>query len=275
MFVADNVAPLVNDIFASPVGSESFTIILGAIGFAVQIYGDFSGYSDIAIGAAAIIGIKVKINFNKPYFATSPANFWNRWNISLSSWLRDYVYLPLIFYHRKSNIRIFFATMLTMVLIAIWHSAAINFLVFGLMHGLFIGIHRLLLNKFPVLRTISFFRSRLGIVVSILTTQYLVFWSLIAFRVWDWNDLIYSLQKYIFLDFQTEQTIQVILSHKTPILIIVLFFILSFISYRKENMPEILSGLKLSYWIIFLIAVISSVVFFYQGNPEAFIYFQF
>ena len=88
MFFADNIAPLVDDIFVNPMGAESFTIILGAIAFGIQIYGDFSGYSDIAIGAALVLGLKIPINFNKPYFASSPSDFWRRWHISLSSWLR-------------------------------------------------------------------------------------------------------------------------------------------------------------------------------------------
>ncbi len=85
MFFADNIGPLVNNIFSNPIGMESFSIILGAIAFGVQIYCDFSGYSDIAIGAAAILGLKIPLNFNKPFFATSPSDFWSRWHISLAT----------------------------------------------------------------------------------------------------------------------------------------------------------------------------------------------
>ena len=95
VFFADNIAPFVNEVFKNPIGHESFTIILATIGFGVQIYADFSGYTDIAIGAALILGFKLPLNFNKPYFATSPSDFWRRWYISLSSWLRDYLYIPL------------------------------------------------------------------------------------------------------------------------------------------------------------------------------------
>ena len=97
MFFADNIAPMVNEIFAMPVGLESFTIIWGTIGFGIQVYGDFSGYSDIAIGAALILGFKIPANFNKPFFATSPSEFWRRWHISLSSWVKDYLFLPIIY----------------------------------------------------------------------------------------------------------------------------------------------------------------------------------
>ena len=95
MFFADNIAPLVNQVFANPIGTTSFEIWVATIAFGIQIYGDFSGYSDIAIGAAMILGFKIPLNFNKPYFATSPSDFWRRWHISLSSWLRDYLYIPL------------------------------------------------------------------------------------------------------------------------------------------------------------------------------------
>lgn len=104
MFFADNIMPIVNHVFDNPIGATSFEIWLATIAFAFQIYGDFSGYSDIAIGAALILGFKFPLNFNKPYFATSPSDFWKRWHISLSSWLRDYLYIPLGG-NRKSSVR--------------------------------------------------------------------------------------------------------------------------------------------------------------------------
>ena len=106
LFFADNIGPLVNNIFSNPIGMESFSIMLGALAFGVQIYCDFSGYSDIAIGAAALLGLKIPLNFNKPFFATSPSDFWSRWHISLSTWVRDYLYFPLSFRiaFRKSGI---------------------------------------------------------------------------------------------------------------------------------------------------------------------------
>ncbi|HIO51500.1 MAG TPA: MBOAT family protein, partial [Pelagibacteraceae bacterium] len=104
MFFADNIGLLVDKIFSNPIGMESFSIMLGAIAFGVQVYCDFSGYSDIAIGAAAIFGLKIPLNFNKPFFATSFSDFWSRWHISLSKWVRDYLYFPLVFKNRKSSV---------------------------------------------------------------------------------------------------------------------------------------------------------------------------
>ena len=171
--------------------------------------------------------------------------------------------------------RIFLSIMLTMGLIGIWHGAGWNWLIFGIMHGLFVGIHRVILNKIPLLQNNSFFKSKFGKVISILGTQYLVFLSLIAFRVVDLNEMLYSMEKFVFWDFQTSETIQIILSHKVSIILILLFGILHFISYKKVNLPEIISKFKLRYWVLFLTIIIFLIVFFYDGNPEAFIYFQF
>jgi len=275
MFFADNIAPLVNDVFANPVGHESFTIILATIGFGIQIYADFSGYSDIAIGAAMIIGITVKANFNKPFFAKSPSDFWNRWHISLSSWVRDYMYVPMVFKRRKSLLTIFFAMIFTMTVIGFWHGASWNFIIFGLMHGLFMAFHRLFITKFPSLRTIHFFKSKFGIIFSILVTQYLMFFAFISFRVRDLADMTYSMQKYVFWDLATEKTIEVILEYRFEVTLIVLFFILHFISYKKTNLPEKISKYPLISWGFIIFGIMVLILFFYDANPQDFIYFRF
>ncbi len=275
MFFADNIAPMVNDIFSSPIGLESFTIILGAVGFGIQVYGDFSGYSDIAIGAALIIGIKIPMNFNKPFFATSPGDFWSRWHISLSSWVRDYLYLPLVFKNKRSNPRIFASILLSMTLIGLWHGAGWNWLIFGLMHGFYVGIHRILRNYIPMVKINKFFKTKIGTVIAIFVTQYLVFLSFLVFRVNDLDALWYSISKFILLDFQMNETISFISSHKLPVLLIGLFILLHYISYRKKNLPEIISSFKWKHWILFLLVITLTILFFYDSNPQQFIYFQF
>ena len=274
MFFADNIAPLVNDIFESPIGSESFTIILGAIAFGIQIYGDFSGYSDIAIGAAMILGFKIPINFNKPYFATSPSDFWRRWHISLSSWLRDYLYVPLGG-NRKSRSRTYVNLLTVMFLGGLWHGAAWNFVIWGMLHGLYLAIHKIISDKFPILSKNPFFKTKIGLIFSIFITQYLVFLTWIAFRVRDFDDLLFSMYKYVILDFQTTETVQLILANRFEVSLIILFIVLHFISYKKVNLHEKISKLRLRYWILFLIAIMLLIFFFYDGSAEGFIYFQF
>jgi len=275
MFFADNIAPLVDDIFFNPIGAESFTIIIGALAFAVQIYGDFSGYTDIAIGAALILGFKIPANFNKPYFATSPQAFWNKWHISLSSWIRDYLYLPLIFKNRKSTLRIFVGLMIAFFLIGFWHGAGWNFIIFGIIQGLFVGIHTVIRKKIPLSKTSIFFKTKLGTVISILITQYLMFFSFLSFRIHDLDHMFYSMQKYILVDFQIVETINVIQSHKISIVLMVSFMIIHFISFKKGNLVEKFANLNYFYWVLFLITGILLILLFYDGNPTDFIYFKF
>jgi len=275
MFFADNISPLVDDIFFNPIGAESFTIILGALAFAVQVYGDFSGYTDIAIGAAFILGFKIPANFNKPYFATSPTAFWNKWHISLSLWIRDYLYLPLIFKNRRSTLRVFVSLMIAFMLIGFWHGDGWTFLIFGILQGVFVGIHTVLRRKIPFLREHHFFKTKIGKIISILTTQYLIFFSFLAFRISDLEHLFYSMQKYLILDFQIIETISVIQSHKLSIGLMILFAIIHFISFRKGNLVERFSNLDYKYWILFLITGILAILLFYDGNPTDFIYFKF
>jgi len=274
MFFADNISPFVNDIFANPIGLESFSIILATIGFGIQIYCDFSGYSDIAIGAALILGFKLPINFNKPYFATSPADFWRRWHISLSSWLRDYLYIPLGG-SKKSHVRTYANLAIVMFLGGLWHGASWNFVIWGLLHGSYLAIHRLIINKFPILNEIQFFKTRIGKIISILVTQYFIFLAWIPFRVQDMNSMLYSMQKYLIFDFQTNGILQVLINNKLAIALMGLFIILHFILYMKPNTYERILGLNLKKWTIFLIISMSAILFFYDGYPDDFIYFKF
>ena len=274
MVISDNLTRMVDEIFLMPIGLESFTIILGTIAFGIKIYCDFSGYSDIAIGAALIMGFKLPANFNKPYFATSPSDFWRRWHISLSSWLRDYLYIPLGG-NRKLHIRTYLNLFITMFLGGLWHGASWNFVIWGMLHGSYLALHKIILTKFPILQNNSFFKSKIGIVVSIFITQYFIFLTWIAFRVQNVEHLIYCMEKYIMLDFQTSNTIQYILLHPVPVAVMMSFIILHFISYMKGNLIEKISNYKPLYWIIFLTGIMLVIFFSFNGTPEQFIYFKF
>jgi alginate O-acetyltransferase complex protein AlgI len=273
MFLADNISPMVNEIFSVPYGLESFSVILGAIAFGVQIYCDFSGYSDIAIGAAMILGFHIPINFNKPYFATSPVDFWRRWHISLSSWLRDYLYIPLGG-NKKGNSRTYVNLITVMFLGGLWHGASWNFVVWGLMHGIYLAIQKIFTNKFPKLKNSKLIQKKYIKIFSIIVTQYFIFMTWLAFRVQDLDALSYVLYKYIILDFATESTLQMMSHNKIPIILIVVFFILNYISY-KTNIIEKISKAKLKYWLIFLITIMVSILFLYDTAPQDFIYFRF
>jgi alginate O-acetyltransferase complex protein AlgI len=273
MFFADNIAPMVDEIFSMPTGLESFSVVLGAIAFGVQIYCDFSGYSDIAIGAAMILGFHIPANFNKPYFATSPVDFWRRWHISLSSWLRDYLYIPLGG-NKKGNTRTYVNLVTVMFLGGLWHGASWNFVIWGLMHGIYLAIQKLITNIFPQLKNNQFTKKRHIKIISILITQYFVFMAWLVFRVQNIDALPYVLYKYVIWDFATNSTIFIVSGNKFPIVLIIGFFILNYISY-KRNIVEKLSKVKPVYWIGFLISIMILILFFYDTNPQDFIYFRF
>lgn len=150
MVVADNMAPIVNRIFAQ----TTFTfgdVFVGGLAFAFQVYGDFSGYSDIARGVARLMGFNLMVNFNLPYFATNPQDYWRRWHISLSTWLRDYLYRSLGG-NRCSETRIYANLLITMTLGGLWHGAAWTFVLWGAFHGLLLCVHRACTKYLPEIK---------------------------------------------------------------------------------------------------------------------------
>jgi D-alanyl-lipoteichoic acid acyltransferase DltB (MBOAT superfamily) len=132
---------VVDPVFGDPESSSSWRLLWALYAFAFQIYFDFSGYTDMARGIARAMGFELMENFNAPYFATNVREFWNRWHISLSGWLRDYLYIPLGG-NRGPRWRVQRNLMLTMLLGGLWHGAAWNFVVWGGLHGLYLAVHR-------------------------------------------------------------------------------------------------------------------------------------
>ena len=141
--VADYIAQYNDLIFASPTGYSGLESLMGVVGYVVQIYCDFSGYSDMAIGISAIMGFRLTQNFNFPYKSRNLTDFWRRWHISLSTWLRDYVYIPLGG-NRRGMLRTYVNNFLTMLVGGLWHGAAWKFVIWGGMHGVGLIVHKAL-----------------------------------------------------------------------------------------------------------------------------------
>ena len=139
--IADGLAPSVDAIFASPRPPSGTDVVLATLAFAFQIYCDFSGYTDIARGVSKLLGIELSQNFRFPYFSSNPSEFWRRWHISLSSWLRDYLYIPLGG-NRGRQGRTRFNLMVTMLLGGLWHGAAWNFVLWGFYQGLLLLVYQ-------------------------------------------------------------------------------------------------------------------------------------
>ncbi len=145
---ADRIGPLVDEIFAAPAKFDNTTLAGAALGFYSQIYFDFVGYSTMAIGVSRLFGFKLPRNFDYPYRSTSITEFWRRWHISLSSWLRDYLYIPLGG-NRHGALKQYRNLLLTMLLGGLWHGASYNFVLWGAAHGLALAGHRLFRSILP------------------------------------------------------------------------------------------------------------------------------
>lgn len=139
--MADRLGISVDKVYAAPVVYSALTLFVTSIGYSLQLFFDFAGYSNMAIGVATILGFDIPANFNLPYMATNPSEFWNRWHISLSSWLKEYVYIPLGG-NRKGSRRTYINIMLVMIVSGLWHGNTVNFLIWGMLHGVGQLIHR-------------------------------------------------------------------------------------------------------------------------------------
>jgi len=139
--LADNLAAVAEPVFADPGGYGTVTLWLGALAYSGQIFCDFSGYSDMAVGLAHTFGFRLPMNFNMPYLAVNIADFWRRWHISLSTWLRDYLYVPLGG-NRGGTARTYANLIVTMLLGGLWHGASWTFVFWGLYHGSLLALHR-------------------------------------------------------------------------------------------------------------------------------------
>lgn len=186
--IADGLAPFVNVIFAAPRDYSGFDNLMAVVGFGVQILCDFWGYSLMALGAALLFGYVLPHNFNAPYAALSIRDFWRRWHMTLSNWLRDYLYIALGGSRASNEWKVQRNLFLTMLLGGLWHGASWNFVIWGAIHGVALGIHR----GFDRSRTVaaSLRRRRGWAPVSWAATMAVVFLAWIFFRASHFSDAL-------------------------------------------------------------------------------------
>lgn len=195
--ISDQVSNHVDLIFANPGGYDGLSLLQGLLGYAVQIYCDFSGYSDMAIGSARIMGFRFMENFQMPYSAVTITEFWRRWHISLSSWLRDYLYIPLGG-NRLGVVRTYVNLLVTMLLGGLWHGASWNFIAWGALHGVGLGVHKAFANSqvADALNRRNHLK-RAWSFVSRLLTLGLVLLGWVFFRAQTWGDALDYLQRLV------------------------------------------------------------------------------
>ncbi len=270
--VADNVAPIVNEVFSNYQEYNGITLMLIAVLFAFQIYGDFSGYSDIAIGTARLFGFSLMQNFAFPYFSRDIAEFWRRWHISLSTWFRDYVYIPLggsvgSNFLKIRNIFIIF------IVSGFWHGANWTFIIWGAINALlFLPI--MLLNKNRVNTSVVAKGKILPNVKEILMIGFTFLMTVIAwifFRA-DNVNIAFSILAKIFS--YSLFTLPQIIPAKQIIFILILV-ILEWINREKLHGLELVSQIKQLpiRWLFYFVLII--IIIKYGGSKEEFIYFQF
>ncbi|NEQ95460.1 MAG: MBOAT family protein [Cyanothece sp. SIO2G6] len=195
LLLADHIATFVNLSFDNIERAGSGDLWLATFAYGLQLYLDFSGYVDVARGSATLLGFELPRNFDAPYFASSIADFWRRWHMTLGDWLRNYLYFPLGG-SRKSLARTCLNLVIVMAIAGIWHDAGWGFIIWGLIHGVALALHRLTdaqSNAMPKLQ--DFWRSPLGVVLSWLITQFTVFGAWLFFRLPNPQDFGLALQR--------------------------------------------------------------------------------
>lgn len=266
--VSDYIGPNFADrVFDQPALYTGFENLLAVYAYAIQIYCDFSGYTDMAIGLALLLGFHLPLNFDHPYISTSITEFWKRWHISLSSWLRDYLYIPLGG-NRKGKIRTQFNLLLTMLLGGLWHGANWKFVIWGGLHGLALSIERL--SGFERFAKQSGWRRLLGLMI----TFHVVCFAWIFFRAAD-TDTAFSILNRIAFAFHPE-LIGTILAANSYLLPLMTCGLLGHALHRaQQSMQEWFLKMPLYFAAILLGIVIWLVFQIASSDVTPFIYFQF
>lgn len=266
---ADYIAQYNNMVFDAPLAFSGFEGFMAVIGYSAQIYCDFSGYSDMSIGIASIMGFDLGKNFNFPYQAKNLSDFWRRWHISLSTWMRDYIYIPLGG-NRSGKFRVYLNNMITMLVAGLWHGASWMFIIWGGAHGAGLIIQKLnkpWLDKLPDNFAVRFF--------SWLLTFAFVTFLWIFFRSTSMEASV-SLITHVWKDFDLAYTVPFVLARLQWVVFLALVFLLHAIRPKQyDKVKEIF--IALPWWgktLIFLIAV-QLVLQFQTANVQPFIYFQF
>ena len=269
--IADRLGVAVDAVYAAPAAYDSLSLLLAVVAYTIQIYCDFSGYSDMAVGVAKMLGFDLGRNFNLPLLATNPSDFWKRWHISLSSWFRDYVYIPLGG-NRKGKLRTYLNLFITMLLSGLWHGANWTFIVWGACHALISVIHKLFsdIRKKTGLQT----HGALNRVLKVISAFAMLSCTILFFVPFRSADLTQAglILTRLFTGCDGIRFVSVYV-----LIFIALFFIINIASALFSGGEDPWKPLDLSKWrgkFIFLLFLLITLCFAYIGNT-AFIYAQF
>jgi D-alanyl-lipoteichoic acid acyltransferase DltB (MBOAT superfamily) len=263
----------VDRIFDAPALYTGVENLLGIYGYALQIYCDFSGYSDMAIGIALLLGIRFNINFDSPYQSATITEFWRRWHISLSSWLRDYLYIPLGG-NRKGKNRTYLHLAITMLLGGLWHGAALRFILWGAIHGAALSIHKLLMNVFGF-KASGAEMPAWKRVINVFFTFHLVCFAWIFFRA-DSMSKVGDMLAQLFTRFEPSVFLQFVDGYRTIFILMVIGFIIHFLPKKVDaKVQRFITILPAWAKALLLCAAIFLVIQMKSAEIVPFIYFQF
>jgi D-alanyl-lipoteichoic acid acyltransferase DltB (MBOAT superfamily) len=269
LVVADTIGGYVDSIYGSSAEQPGALLLLATVLFAIQIYCDFSGYSDMAIGVARMLGFRFRENFNLPYFSTSITMFWRRWHISLSTWLRDYLYIPFGG-NRNGRWATYKNLLLTMLLGGLWHGASWNFIAWGGLHGVYLSVEKAIGIQKMKARTMF---TKLG---GWLITFSLVCFAWIFFRADGFNEAIVIITR-LFTTFSFRDILMTDKLTMGPVLNgIVLLLVIEWFLVRKLSFDELFEKKYGDTYMAAFSTVMLLYVFLFGNTAEnQFIYFQF
>ena len=264
----------VDRVFDAPLLYTGIENLFGVYGYALQIYCDFSGYSDMAIGIALLLGFRFNINFDSPYQSATITEFWRRWHISLSSWLKDYLYISLGG-NRKGKVRQYLNLMITMLLGGLWHGASVSFILWGAIHGISLAIHKFVMSHFSGFKKTGSEMPVARRIAGIFITFHLVCFGWIFFRAAS-IQVVGDMLTQIFTSFHPEVFTQFIVGYKGVFAMMILGYLLHFMPKRIENrMRSIVTDSPLLVQAAILALAIFVVIQCKSAGVQPFIYFQF
>lgn len=271
MIISDYISiNFVDRVFDNPLGYSGFENLMSVYGYALQIYCDFSGYTDIAIGIALLLGFHIPINFNSPYKATNLTDFWRRWHISLSSWLRDYLYIPMGG-NRRGKLREYSNLLVTMLIGGLWHGAHLRFIIWGALHGIGLCFNKLTKAITKSSKPIIASRSLLG---QFVTFQFVCF-AWIFFRAKDMQTVKEVLSQ-IFNHFGIQMIPAIVVGYANVFLIISIGFIIHWMpDWMKEKYRGWFITTPIFTKVLISVAAVLLIIQFKSSVIQPFIYFQF
>ena len=273
--ISDYIAlNFVDRIFDEPLLYSGFECLMGIYGYALQIYCDFSGYSDMAIGLALVMGFRFPKNFDAPYRSATITEFWRRWHISLSTWLRDYLYISLGG-NRKGKGRTYLNLLLTMLLGGLWHGAAIRFILWGALHGVALALHKMWLQVVPGAKTLGKDMNPVMRLLGIVFTFHLVCLGWLVFRA-DSMQTVGLILHQIFSAFDTSLIAQVVAGYSGAFLLMAIGYLLHAIPDRGDAwLRGVITRAPMGWQVAMTVAMIWLVMQVKSSDIQPFIYFQF